>query len=748
MFPFHRSAVSPFVYVFINKNLSQKFLKLIKMEPRVKKVCRTCQQRADVLTSVFQSKDIYDGTHVVADLITIIIPEILIEKSDHESKEICSKCLEIIVSAYRLRLKSRQSDKQMRNEVKMKNKIPPSWTNPQSRQCRLCLSKANTLEKIFKSRQDYLLADAIRSVCKVQLSNADSLSQDICYKCRITVNEAFDLVRANFDAPVFDDDDTAEIKKEDQDDDVISISDDSSSDVGTGKVAEDVAEMSDASLLSEGISVDSDDDEKVAPTTSRKRKLSSDDESAFDDPDKINYGTRSLPFICKVVPCGMRFADGTTFRTHLKSHNLTMYDNKKPQPRSVPQPGPSKIQKKSTPIAAEDLKRKPTRKLVTVAMRKPTIANKNETAANSYTCEFCGLQLENLSEKSIHVNYYHGLKKTVKVDKKTIKDDQKTININDLYRCGICQKTASNRRELAYHTNKHTNTSKFWLGCSLCFELFSNIGSMNHHLLSTHNVQQFSIKYSCAHCSFLTGNKRKLQSHIFRDHFNITDKPFKCEVCELACQNHYTFLRHQHFSHGITSPGYYFCKSCEFLTTKTREMIRHGPNCSANQGDVLCTKCGLCCKTQSELELHDLLHSDLVEKVKDDEEIKAFCAICSFRSLCEADVTQHLEEHRERMSKEPVNCTRCDEMIQNYDHLLLHAKKHTARKDYRCLRCRRLFFNDRKFLIHIKRHMVPQTVYNCSQCPKEFKSTFGLKHHVDTIHSSTGKLLCPVCGVT
>lgn len=363
------------------------------------------------------------------------------------------------------------------------------------------------------------------------------------------------------------------------------------------------------------------------------------------------------------------------------------------------------------------------------------ILKRKKPESSKVICEFCNQEFEDLSEKSEHVNAEHGTQMSERLD--------------DLYRCNICQKITRHKRELADHMNKHKNPEKFYFGCALCFELFSRMSVMNNHLLAVHKVPKLSIKYSCAHCSYQTENKRKLQCHIFRDHFSVADKPFKCDVCDLACNSYYSLLQHRHKDHGIDNAGYQFCVKCEFLTNKPNDMEKHCAKCKTNRfKEVLCTQCGFSCSSQNVLDLHEYLHSDIVEKIKDDEEIKAFCAICSFRSLCEADVLEHLEEHRERMSKKPVNCTRCDEMIQNYEHLLVHAKKHTARKDYRCLKCQQMFFNDRRFLLHIKKHMMKQTIFKCPQCPKEFKSKYGLKNHEDTIHSKVGILLCPTCGVT
>lgn len=79
-------------------------------------VCRLCWQQAYDLSTVFQFKN----THLVADLITEIVPEITIQRNDLLPKLICRNCLDIIVNACELKALSIKNDVKMRALVDVK----------------------------------------------------------------------------------------------------------------------------------------------------------------------------------------------------------------------------------------------------------------------------------------------------------------------------------------------------------------------------------------------------------------------------------------------------------------------------------------------------------------------------------------------------------------------------------------------------------------------------------------------------
>lgn len=147
-------------------------------------VCRLCLEKAAVLTSVFQFKNV----QTVAELINEIIPAISITESDTESKEICSSCLNIVLAANELKLASNESRKYI-HEVTQR--LPNEF-------CGVCLKIANNSNRLMTLWSELSLKSKILTLTIApSIGELDPKYKDnaphICGDCLKTVKEVSKL---------------------------------------------------------------------------------------------------------------------------------------------------------------------------------------------------------------------------------------------------------------------------------------------------------------------------------------------------------------------------------------------------------------------------------------------------------------------------------------------------------------------------------------------------------------------------
>jgi hypothetical protein len=349
-----------------------------------------------------------------------------------------------------------------------------------------------------------------------------------------------------------------------------------------------------------------------------------------------------------------------------------------------------------------------------------------------FSCEYCG--------------YRSKREKTLKNHERNNHKMQWIENQTMHFRCQICLKVSKNSKSHESHLKRHLMDKRY--GCSFCSEAFRSIKAMNQHIQSVHNTDPSLLLYYCSHCNFMSDCKSVLDHHIKKSHFGYDSNLYQCDTCDSKLTTMAYLSKHRREVHGdISLPGYFFCDICKYFGKSMTKLKSHIKSCHLNMKKYLCSKCGAGCDTKIEMNLHDFLHSKIVEKVKDDEKQFLFCAICPFSSVNATDVM----EHRGVFSNEIVNCIRCPlaKLIANFEELLVHAEIHVKRKDYRCIKCVKLFHNDTRFLKHIKNHFEDQSEIECTICRKTFMKLRNLKLHMRKNHGNRKQEhLCSICGIT
>lgn len=697
--------------------------------------CRVCSRRAPILASVFQSKN----GQIVADLIRNVIPKLIIDKRvGKSSKEICSECLSIIIDANALRVKSIQSEERLLSkETSLDNDNP---------RCRICLIEScGDLHKIFKFRKGRTTIDAIAAICPVSVRTSDSFSHEICFDCLKTIDAACDLrdefedQKSSIKILKIDDEstpsstanfvDVSAVKLEQKP--IIDLNDDCIiTNVSTRKTSNPItfvpkiAQKITSKIVTRGATRLGQAPLKKPATTTRDFchlcKLVFSSKIALDLHNKFKHSAKT--FTCRFKDCSLTFNDGPTFRAHVEEVHIrkpTGLDVKFAKTLEITQPRTQRIIPATKAVVTTSVEGAKQAKEVLDKMGHlgpsavSVTANSPEAFRKSLAkCQVCKRYYKNLMHKIQHMQYVH--------PEKWIEE------YKGQFLCKICGSNFPNNEKLDEHVMQH----KVTFSCSVCREVFNTNELMERHVILTHNM---TLNYSCDHCSMSTPSKVKLQSHIEVEHFKRV-KYFKCTLCSMifkdCAQAAEHMAKHKRVNEKKLLPRSDIVKNQDKSETSS----------------FMCASCGLSCKSEKELELHEFIHSDIVKKLSDDEAMVS-CAICIFKTSSEAGVTRHLDDHREKIETHSIKCVRCKTTIENFDHLLGHQKSHMTRRNYKCTACERTFPLGDPFLKHIRQHVTKR----CAHCliNKTFETEAELMEHIDAKHKKRHPIqLCPTCGAS
>ena len=160
-------------------------------------------------------------------------------------------------------------------------------------------------------------------------------------------------------------------------------------------------------------------------------------------------------------------------------------------------------------------------------------------------CRLCEKKFDTWADHKIHVQKEHGGKFLIRCGQcdmvfdiperyrfhlKTKKEDrckgqiQKELEQGRNYICDICSKTFKTRAHMKDHQiSAHDNSGSF--PCSECQKIFPNPLKLKTHWTEHHDYS------TCDSCGRTFGNKRKLKMHVLKDHTNVEDLPYKCDMC-------------------------------------------------------------------------------------------------------------------------------------------------------------------------------------------------------------------------
>lgn len=181
------------------------------------------------------------------------------------------------------------------------------------------------------------------------------------------------------------------------------------------------------------------------------------------------------------------------------------------------------------------------------------------------------------------------------------------------------------------------------------------------------------------------------------------------------------------------------CLQCKKQFSTHREKVQHVKTvCDANQ--FLCENCPKKFSTMNNLKRHIAInHSN-----KDGEVTKNFmCIECGKRFTASDSLRIHMFSHT---GERPYKCEQCDASYVQSGHLKRHVRTaHTRQSIYECQHpgCQKKFFDPSSLTIHMKIHSEVRK-YQCTICPKVFKTSVVLKKHIKT-HQDTKDFECHIC---
>ncbi|XP_077290715.1 uncharacterized protein LOC143914389 [Arctopsyche grandis] len=234
-------------------------------------------------------------------------------------------------------------------------------------------------------------------------------------------------------------------------------------------------------------------------------------------------------------------------------------------------------------------------------------------------------------------------------------------------------------------------------------------------------------RYKCEMCVKVFPHVESLQNHMQRHDKSFGD--FECSICRMRFVEKKVLK-----NHFGTHSRRYQCQKCErilhFKTTMATHLLRH-------ENTYVCNTCGHRSENKESNKIHQKTHSS-------SETFK--CSICPKILNSKHDYGVHIRRHTGDM---PFKCVECGKCFQTGAMLATHKSVHSTVREFYCARCDVSFKTKDIMLTHMKksaRHVNPALLtFQCTQCPKKFKSEAQLSGHIDSYHLRCVQLFCDVC---
>ncbi|KAH8257105.1 hypothetical protein KR038_003601 [Drosophila bunnanda] len=150
---------------------------------------------------------------------------------------------------------------------------------------------------------------------------------------------------------------------------------------------------------------------------------------------------------------------------------------------------------------------------------------------------------------------------------------------------------------------------------------------------------------------------------------------------------------------------------------------------------LLCTECGLTCKSHKLLTRHIARH-----KENEDPQRPHLCDTCGRGFRTKAQLTIHTRRHT---GERPFKCTICPKAYTHGPTLRMHMLIHDETKAHKCLDCEKSFYSISSLRAHQRWHSGDRP-YQCPDCPQTFAKNSGLKLH-QRLHTGERPYKCHLC---
>lgn len=248
---------------------------------------------------------------------------------------------------------------------------------------------------------------------------------------------------------------------------------------------------------------------------------------------------------------------------------------------------------------------------------------------------------------------------TNEIDNNIVK---KKIDKRIKYNCKTCNKMYNTKSELCKHNETHREENKFY----------------------------------CAHCPKSFRVKSLLKQHMC-SHSGI--RPYVCDICGASYNRRGNMGQHRKTHFVIENGERRLVKEgirCNICRKKVKSLLMLKYHLAKHNGEkkaYVCTICGKCFSTGSQLKVHQFLHTG---------ERPYICSVCGKGFRTEAIMKQHyLALHTNHY---PHECPFCDRKFKRLQSLIVHKRTHTGERPYPCPICGRAFAQKGDMMKHTKIH--------------------------------------------
>ena len=224
-------------------------------------------------------------------------------------------------------------------------------------------------------------------------------------------------------------------------------------------------------------------------------------------------------------------------------------------------------------------------------------------------------------------------------------------------------------------------------------------------------------KIVCGECGLIFKFKEELILHMGTH----SQKPSRCEQCDLTFVNNVELKRHYR-THGPLT-----CPICEEIFTTRDKLIahkatKHSTACAAKS--LSCRTCQMSFSNNVELKRHYRTHAFFK------------CKNCSETFVSWEQLVQHNNaKHIAKTDDLPANdvkylCSVCKQMFTTCEIMQAHTCLAQRSCDLRCKRCGQDFENHQELTEHMKEHKSTSEMFMCYHCNMSFPTGDKLAKHL------------------